>query len=311
MFRIRRLPLILVLLLAIVGGLFLYRFEYKDEQIKNQELYKESEKLNKKMRELRKEKELLNSELNDLYDELYVGDMGSTIILITDTQSDCLDDAIYHMNNYNYKGVIVLDYNHLPDDNKKGYLNREQIDELVEDGFEIVIKAESEDVPITYEKFKALGYDIKGIYFDQIVVTSLMAEQIYDLDPNMVIIGNYLDSIGITDTLLINYYGSRQQNVKTLYQDAIDKSKVIALTVGYENSSSRYDEDNFVSMLKTIRENVIYDKTSVCVASEAIVRNQQYLSSLEEINPDKYTRVEELKKRISEIGKELIDMDFN
>lgn len=311
MFRIRKLPLILVILLAILGGLFLYRFEYKDEQIKSQELYKESERLNKQMRELRKEKELLNSELNDLYDELYVGDMGSTIILITDTQADCLDDAILQMEDYNYKGVIVLDYNHLPDNNKKGYLNREQIDELVENGFEIVIKAESEDVDITYEKFKAYDYDIKGIYFDGIVVTSLMAEEIHELDPNMAIIGNYLDSIGITDTLLINYYGSRQQNVKTLYQDAIDKSKVIALTVGYENSSSRYDEENFESMLKTIRDNVRNDRTAVCTIQEAIIRNEQYLTALEEIDPDKYTRVEELKKRISEIGKELIDMDFN
>lgn len=311
MFSFRKVIIVFIVLATVLGSMFLFTDYYKDEQSKNNKMYEISEKLNKEMRELRKEKEKLNQELNDLYDELYAGDMGSTVILITDTQADCLDDAVTLMDKYNYKGVLVLDYNHLPDDDKKGYLNREQVDELVEDGFEIVIKAESEDVPITYEKFAKYGYDIKGIYFDGIVVTSLMAEEINKIDPNMAIIGNYLDSIGITDTLLINYYGSRQQNVKNLYKDSIDKSKVVALTVGYENSSSKYDEDNFTSMLKTIRDYVNQDKTAVCTISEAIVRNEQYLNSLEEIDPDKYTRVNEIKQRINEIGTKLIDMNFD
>ena len=310
MFRFRLLPLALVLLLGLTGGFFVYRYDYLAKQKELQNMYVESEKLNQEMRTLRKEKDALNAELEELYDELYAGDMGSTIILITDTQSDCLDDAIRLMDEYGYKGVIVLDYNHLPENNKKGYLNREQIDELVENGYELVIKAESEDIPVTYEKFATLGYPISGIYFEGIVVTTLMAEEIHNIDPEMAIIGNYLDSIGITDTLLINYYGSRQQNVKNLYQDSIDKSKVIALTVGYQSSSSKYDEDNFDSMLRTIRNNVSSDKTAVCTISEAIVRNEQYLNSLEEIDPEKYTRVNEIKERINQIDKQLIDMDF-
>lgn len=310
MFRFRLLPLALVLLLGLTGGFFVYRYDYLAKQKELQNMYVESEKLNQEMRTLRKEKDALNAELEELYDELYAGDMGSTIILITDTQSDCLDDAIALMDEYGYKGVIVLDYNHLPENNKKGYLTREQIDELVENGYELVIKAESEDIPVTYEKFATLGYPISGIYFEGIVVTTLMAEEIHNIDPEMAIIGNYLDSIGITDTLLINYYGSRQQNVKSLYQDSIDKSKVIALTVGYQSSSSKYDEDNFDSMLRTIRNNVSNDKTAVCTISEAIVRNEQYLNSLEEIDPEKYTRVNEIKERITQIDKQLIDMDF-
>lgn len=310
MFRYRALPLLLVVLLALVGSFVLYRFDYSKKQEEVYDLYLQSELLNREMRVLRKEKETLNTELNELYDELYAGDMGSTIILLTDTQADCLDDAVALMDEYDYKGVIVLDYNHLPENNKKGYLTREQIDELVEDGYELVIKAESEDVSVTYDKFAKLGYPISGIYFEGIVVTTLMAEQIHDIDPNMAIIGNYLDSIGITDTLLINYYGSRQQNVKSLYQSAIDKSKVVALTVGYQNSSSRYDEDNFESMLKTIKNNVSNDKTAVCTITEAIVRNEQYLTSLEEIDPEKYTRVSEIKDRITTINRQLIDMDF-
>ena len=310
MYRLKRILGILIILGLIGAGAYYFYSEYRNGLIEDSKQAKEYEKLNKQMRALRKERETLNRELNDLYDELYVGNMGSTVILLTDTHNACLDDAVAMMEKYNYKGVVVLDYQHLPEDNKKGYLTREQIDSLVENGYELVIKAENEDLSVTYDKFAQLGYDIKGFYFDGIVVTSLMVEEIYSLDPEMVVIGNYLDSVGITDTLLIHHYGSRSGNVKDNYASCIDKSEVVALTVGYDNSINRYEEDNFESMLKTIQDYVYKDSTAVCTITEAKVRNKEYVEQLAEIDTDKYTRVNEIKERITEIDKLLINLDF-
>lgn len=300
--------IIVIIIIAVVAGFLIKR--YANIVNDRNQLYIDSETYNKGLRELRKEQEALNEELNDLNEELYTGGLGSTIFVISDTHESNLEDAIETLKWYGYKGVIVLSSRILPEDNHKGYLTREQVDELVEDGYELVIKATNEELEKTYERFAELGYDIKGFYFEDTAVNTLMVEQIKNIDENLVIIGNYLEGVGVTDSLLIHYYGSRQSNVKSYYEDSIDKSEVVALTVGHDKSVSKFEETNFLNMMNTVRKYVVSDQTEVCTISEARERHQIYLDELSEIEPEMYSRVEEIKKRLEEISQEIMAMEL-
>lgn len=300
---------IIIFAILVYLGIFSLR-RYKNIVRNRNSLYVKSEKYNEELRNLRKEEASLNIELNDLYEELYTGGLGSTIFVLSDTHASCLDDAVNTLSAYGYKGVIVLSSLYMPEDNHKGYLTREQIDELVEQGYEIVIKATNEELAKTYERFDKLGYDIKGFFFEDMAVNNLMVEQIRNIDDELVIIGNYLDGISATDTLLIHYYGSRQSNVKTNYEESIDKSEVVALTVGYDKSISRYEEKNFINMLNNVRTYIWYDETEVCNITEAKERNAIYLDKLSEVKPEQYERTVEIRKRLDEISKQIMEMEL-
>lgn len=303
--------IIWIIIIATLVYIGVFSYKRYENIVKNRfSLYVKSEKYNSELRNLRKEQDALNIELNDLYEELYTGGLGSTIFVLSDTHESCLDDAVATLSRYGYKGVIVLSSRYLPEDNHKGYLTREQIDELVEQGYEIVIKATNEDLIKTYERFDKLNYDIKGFYFEDMAVNNLMVEQIMNIDENLVVIGNYLDGISTTDTLLIHYYGSRQSNVKTNYEESIDKSEVIALTVGYDKSISRYEEKNFINMLNNVRSFIWSDETEVCNITEAIERNAIYLDKLSEIKPEQYERMIEIRKRLDDISKQIMEMEL-
>lgn len=303
--------IIWIIIIATLVYIGLFSYKRYENIVKNRfSLYVKSEKYNSELRNLRKEQDALNIELNDLYEELYTGGLGSTIFVLSDTHEGCLDDAVATLSLYGYKGVIVLSSRYLPEENHKGYLTREQIDELVEQGYEIVIKATNEDLIKTYERFAKLNYDIKGFYFEDMAVNNLMVEQIRNIDENLVVIGNYLDGISATDTLLIHYYGSRQSNVKTNYEESIDKSEVIALTVGYDKSISRYEEKNFINMLNNVRSFIWSDETEVCNITEAIERNAIYLDKLSEIKPEQYERMIEIRKRLDDISKQIMEMEL-
>lgn len=306
---IRKYIIYIILIILIIIGLSLFN-SYNNIVDDRNELYEQSQQYNEELRNLRKEQEALNEELNDLYEELYTGGLGSTIFILSDTHESCLDDAVTLLDKYGYKGVIALSYRYLPEDNRKGYLTRSQIDDLVESGYELVIKATNEELEKTYERFNELGYDIKGFYFEDIAVNSLMVEQIHNIDENLVVIGNYLDGVGVTDTLLINYYGVRQQNVKTYYEQSVDRSEVVALTVGYDKSVSRYEESNFANMLRFVRDYVRVDETEVCNISGAIERDSIYLEKLSQVEPEKYGRLTEIRDRLSEISQEIMSMEL-
>lgn len=307
--RTKKFIIVIIVIILMFVGIFLFH-KYKNIVVDRNQLYIDSEIYNSEIRELRKEQAALNEELNDLNEELYTGGLGSTIILLADTHVSCLDDAVALLDWYGYKGVIALSSHYLPEDNHKNYLSREQIDDLVDNGYEIVIKATNEELDKTYERFHSLGYDIKGFYFEDMAVNSLMVEQIRNIDENLVIIGNYLEGVGVTDSLLINYYGSRQSNVKSYYEESINKSEVVALTVGYDKSVHRFEENNFTNMLNIVRDYAAYDETEVCTISGAIERNNIYLNKLAEIESDKYERVEEIKNRLEEISQEIMDKEL-
>lgn len=305
----KKFIIVLIVIVLTLVGLFLFN-KYRNIVVDRNQLYINSEKYNEEVRELRKEQAALNEELNDLYEELYTGGLGSTIILLADTHVSCLDDAVAMLDWYGYKGVIALSSLYMPDDNHKNYLTREQVDELVDNGYEIVIKATNEELEKTYERFNSLGYDVKGFYFEDMAVNSLMVEQIRNIDENLVVIGNHLEGVGITDSLLIPYYGSRQSNVRTYYEESIDKSEVVALTVGYNKSVHKFEENNFTNMLNIVQEYEWYGETEVCTISGAVERNDIYLEKLAEIEPETYERVEEIKNRLEEISQEIMDKEL-
>ena len=299
-----RLGKILVtIIVGVIGLIMLYFYRLKlDEQAL---VYQKVDKYNAIIKESREEKEQLQKQAKKVYEQLYLPDKGSTIILLSDTRVEQKDDAIAIMDEFDYHGVIALSLNTLPEEGLEEYLTREDIDELLEKGYELVIKIINEDITMTYKKITEKGYKIKGFYFEGSNIGQAKIDTVKKIDPNLVIIGTYENGYNYVDDLLITAYGSAQSGVKTKFEDAVEISKPLALTVGYDNSKSQYSEDNFTAMLNNIDDNVYDEKTKVCNISEAIEVHNDYLTSLKEELPEEMEKLEELKSRIDEVNKEI------
>lgn len=295
--------ILITFIIGIIGLTLLYFYRQKlDEQAL---VYQKVDKYNEIIKKSREEKEQLQNQAKDLYEQLYLPDKGSTIILLSDTRVEQKDNAIAIMDEYDYCGVIALSLNALPEEGLEGYLTREDIDELLEKGYELVIKIINEDITMTYKKITEKGYEIKGFYFEGNNIGQSKIDTVKKIDPNLIIIGTFENGYNYVDDLLITAYGSAQSGVKTKFDDAVEISKPLALTVGYDNSKSQYSEDNFRAMLKSIDKSVDYDETEVCNISEAIERHNEFIVALKEELPKEMEELEELKSRIDEIDKEI------
>lgn len=300
--RTLRKLLIFIVVAAIFSTIGYFYWQKREEQ---NLIYQEVEKYNAFIKLAREEKELLQKEANKLYGKIYLPDLGSTTIVLSDTRIEQKEGAIALMEDYDFKGVVALSLSTLPEDNIDEYMNSDDIDELIEAGYELVIKIINEDITRTYQKFIERGYDIKGFYFEGNNVGQAKIDTVKRIDPNLVIIGTFENGFNYVDDLLITAYGSAQSGVKTKYEDAIDISKPIALTVGYDNSKSQYSEDNFEAMLKNIRNHVKDDTTKLCTVTEAIEAHDEYIAALKEEMPEEMNRLEEIKQRIEKINTEL------
>lgn len=298
--------LLVLFIIAMLGcGMFYY---YRKQQQKSATVQKMAEKYNVLLKQVREERAKLEEEFKLLHEGLTIPDKGSTIVLLADTRTEHLDDALYIMDEEDYYGVIALSPYCFPDDNIEGYLNRQQIDELVSKNFELVISINNEDIEKTYNSFINKGYDIKGFYFENIKVNKAKIEAIKKLNPELVIIGNFEGELYYDDYLLINSYGSKQSGVKTAYKDSIGVSKTVALVVGYENSKNQYTYENFVAMLELIDDYEYYNQTALCNITEAKLRFEDYLLALAEAKPDEINRIEEIKERLATIDKTLLEV---
>lgn len=297
-----------LIVLALVGALcFMFYYTYQQNQ-KESSLSEKIEQYNKILRQIREEKAKLENESKYLYENLYLPDMGSTLILLSDTKVEQLDDAISIMDDYDYHGLIALSLNCLPEDNIEGYLTSQDIDELVSKGYELVIRLNNEDINKTYQSFIDKGYDIKGFYFENVSVGKAKIDTIRKIDPNLAIIGQFEDNVNYSDMLLINAYGSKQSGVKTAYEDSIGVSKTMALAVGYENSKNQYTYDNFIAMVKLINSHIYADETDLCNITEAKQRYDEYLIELQEQLPDQVERINEINERLQLIEKEMTNI---
>lgn len=295
--------LIVVALLAVLFATIAYF--YREKQKEEALVYQQVEKYNAFIKEARQEREQLQKESKKIYEQLYLPDMGSTVILLSDTRIEQKEDAIAIMDFYDYHGVIALSASYMPEDNIEDYLTRQDVDELIEKGYEVVIKIINEDISRTYKKFVENGYDVKGFYFEGNNVGQSKIDDVKRIDPNLIIIGTYEDGYNYVDDLLITAYGSAQSGVKTKYEDSTKISKPVALTVGYDNSKSQYSEGNFEAMIKTVKVHNNDGSSKVCNISEAIQVHDEYLLALNEEFPEETQRLNEINLRIEEINNEI------
>lgn len=295
--RIRYKLLFVVLILAMA---FMF-VEYKKQETQNQKVEELAEKYNDILKKAREEKVTLENELSVLKSNYYLENMGSTIVLLSDTKVDNLDSAIKKLDENNYHGVIALNINYLPDDNIEGYMNRDDINSLLEKGYEVVINAESDDVNRLYNSFIDKGYDIKGFYFSNMSVSKAILRQVKEINSDLVCIGQYDENVK-SDDMLIYSYGSKQNGVKSSYSDSFKTSKTIALTVGYENDKELYTDSNFDAMMKLIKGYEKDNSTKLCNISEAIDRFLEYQVALEEQKPEETERMTEINARLDVIN---------
>lgn len=291
----------IILIIALIGVLCCTYYFYRKQEIKDAKVAKIAQQYNAALKKVREEKASLIEERKLLYEDLYLPDRGSTIVLLADTCIEHLDDTIYLMDQWYMHGVIALSPYHFPDDNDVDYLNREQIDELVSNGFELVITINNEDINSVYNSFIEKGYDIKGFYFENVKVNKARIDEVRKIDPELVAIGDYDEGLYYNDYLLIHSYGSKQSGVKTAYNDSIGVSKTMALTVGYKDTNSQYTYENFTAMLNLISNYEYYGETMACNISEAKLRYQEYLDLLSIEKTDAVNRISEIEKRLNDI----------
>ena len=296
-----------LLVLVLIGVLCCMVYFYRKQENKISSAEKMAEKYNILLKQIREERASLVEEYNLLHESLTIPDKGSTIVLLSDTHIEHIDDALSIMETKGFHGVVALSPYKLPENNVEGYFNKDQIDELASKNFEFVITINNEDIKKTYDSFIEKGYDIKGFYFENTKVSKVKIETIRKINPELIIIGNYEDGLYYDDYLLIHSCGSKQSGAKTTYKDSVGVSKTIALTVGYDNSNSKYTYDNFVAMLELINEYENKDATAACNISEAKARYQNYLISLNEEKADIINRINEINARLIDIDKALLE----
>lgn len=295
---------LLIVVLIIVALVFGYRFE-RSQQAKKQKIEELAEQYNDVLKKAREEKKTLEGELSLLEEDLYIGNMGSTIILLSDTKSDCLNDTVNKLNSNGYKGVIALDPNYMPDDNIEGYLNRDDINSLLDKGYEVVAKVNNDNIKKIYDLFIDKGYDIKGFYFGDTTINNTSLNTVRSISEDLVTIGKY-DSKVKNNSLLIYSYGSRSNNVKTNYSEAIDHSRIIALVVGYGSDSIEYSESNINAMIKLIKSYESNNATKLCNIEETKIRYEEYLEALNEERSETVNRISEINDRLDVLNKAIL-----
>lgn len=297
----KKLVVVLAVVILIIGGmLYIDAFHNSKQDNKYQEISKQH---NQRLKELRSEKDKLEKELEELNKETETHKMSSTILLISDTKKECLNDAIKQMNDNSYHGVIVLDYDYLPDNYNEDYLNREDIDILVNKGYELVISIDKEDSPLEQHKlFNDLGYVIKGFYIEN-EITENQTDEIESIE-NMVIIGN-IENKDEYNSTIITKVGLCNSTVKNTFIDSVNNSSILAICTGYENTESKYNKDTFNSMLSTISPYIQDEQTQITNITEAKQRHSEYQELLDNKDTKTEKRKQEINTRINEIEEEL------
>lgn len=291
----------LIIVIAVLGGMF-YINDFHNKQESNK-YYEISKEYNEKLRLLRKERESLTKELEELENTVIVHNMASTIMLISDTKRECLDDAVRIINENGYKGVIVLKEEYLPDNAYDGYLNRYEINNLIYRGYEVVIGIGKEDSPIEKLKlFNSLGYRIKGFYIEDNLSQDIIDEM--DSIENMVIIGN-IENNDKYNSIVIPRAGLCSNNVKNRFIDSVNYSSILAISVGYNNKDDLFGEKVFNSMIDTIKPYVQEDQVHVTNITETISRYKDCIEQAGSKGIQIVERKQEITNRLKEIENEL------
>lgn len=293
-----------ILVVLLIGGFVYYSLNYADNgEVDYTDV---SDEYNEKLRDLKIQREALQAELSQYEDDYSIPNLGSVIFLLSDIDKTHLDEAIPQLEANGYIGVIAISPSNMPDNDGSKNMTRSQINDLVEKGYEVVIRLEQdEDVNEAYNKFIEDGYVVRGFYLpgDKIGLGTIDA---INKIGGMAMIGNFED-FEDEDALVVNSYGNKYSNVKNKFFDSIKESNTIAITIGYgDDSDEEYEYVNFTTMLNIINPYVDDSNTDVCNITDARRRYDNYLDQLDNIQSDDRDKVKELKKQIAEIDEQMI-----
>lgn len=293
-----------ILVVLILGGFVYYSINFVDNgEIDYTDVRDE---YNEKLRELKIQKEALQQELAQYEEDFSIPNMGSVVFLLTDIDRNHLEEAIPQLEANGYIGVIAISSSNMPSNDGSKNMTRSQIDDLVNRGYEVVIRLEGgEDVNETYSKFIEDGYVVRGFYLPGDRISLGTIDAIKKIG-GMAMIGDFGDYED-DDELIINSYGNWYSNVKNKFFDSIKESNTIAITVGYgDNTDENYDYVNFTTMMNIINPYVDDSNTDVCNITDARRRHNAYLNQLDTIASGDRDKVKELKKQISDIDEQMI-----
>lgn len=272
-----------------------------------QELAKQAQEYNENIKLLKQQKAQLEEQLSLEKDKLIIENMGSSIVLLADTNENHLNDTIPTLNSYGYVGVIAIDDNISPLDNIDGYLNIDDINELVQKGYELVLTIDcNSNIKDLYNKYKEY-FDIKGFYCPKKDITNSQIKDIKQIGLNTVITydGVMLDE----DIFSITSIGSYDKNAKAIFDDGLKISQISAFSIGYSNSNEMYLKSNVDSMLERMNKAQTANKTLVTNITGAKLRYQEYLDTLELLEYKQITNnINDLENRIENINKQIIKL---
>lgn len=289
---------VLIILLIIAGIAGYYWFFKRIENINTGNEYrKEAEIYNSNLKDLKQKESELKTQIDKLESSLVIDSKGSTLILITDTNSKCLNDMVGLLDSNNLKGVIAIDDDYSPLDYIDGYLNKEDINNLINKGYEVVLTIDSNsDIKQIYDKY-SYYYDIKGFYFVDVELTKTQLEDIKQLDDVCVI--TYNNKIDDQDIVCFISVGSYSTISKSTFETSLKDSSTVAYRIGYGATIDKYNQSNCESMLDNMISAQNNNQTKICNISEAIDRYGQ-LQDLK--NSEDY--IEKLNS-LSELNQEL------
>lgn len=293
----------------LMGGYIYFSLNYVDNGHTNYSGL--DQEYNQKLKELKVQREELEAELSQYDDDYSIPNMGSVVILLTDIDRKHLTDTISQLDSFGYSGVLALSSSNMPGSDDSTYLSREEVNELIDKGYEIVIKLEDNESPSdVYYSFVEEGYDIKGFYLPNSTNSIEVINSIKNIG-DMVIIGSFGDYED-EDILLIEKYGNKYPNVKNIFLDGIKDSSTIAISVGYgDDKTEEYEYVNFTSMLNVINPYVVDGNTDICNVTNARRRNDAYLEKLSTFKTEDRLKVKDLKKQIDAIDKQMIGLEFD
>ena len=295
-----------IAILLIILGIFGYMYYEHSIQLKetNSQNSNVAQEVNDKIRVLHDKKKALQDELEQAKQNLVVPNMGTTILLISDTNKECLTDIVSKLDKYNYVGVIAIDNNYSPIDNIDGYLNVDDINGLVDKGYEVVIKVNgNDDVAKLYELYSEY-FDIVGFYYPGASITRAQVDYYKQIGVNNIIIYNgQLDDNSIFS---ITGIGSYDVNARQYFNEGNTKSQTMAFSVGYALESDKYTESNFDAMLEKMdiaKQDGKTDIGNITFASNRYEQYQNYLESDE--YKAKLAKVDEIQSQINDINNQL------
>lgn len=205
------------------------------------------------------------------------------------------------MEEYGYHGVIAIDDKL----DTKGHLTIEDIENLVSDGYEIVLSMNiNTNIKEMYDLYSK-SFNIMGYFCPNKDITSKQIKDIKDTNIKNVII--YSSIVEDPDIFSISSIGSYDKNSKSIFDESIANSSIVAYQVGYEKDYDNYLENNCQSMLNRMKEAKNSGKIEITNISEALQRYDLYIEELNGPNYDDVrAKIQELESELDSITNQIL-----